>query len=114
MDVLARQLEVCRAYGAECAPTAPEAKLGVALRTLDGRQPINGLRHPPQGDTCGWYLWAGEVMPAADDAFFPVHSAHLHELAPEALSYLGLPPGWRFLLTGHYVDVWYDSALLDV
>ena len=114
MDVLARQLEVCRAHGVTCVPTPAEAKLGVALATLDGRQPLHGLRHPPEGDTCGWYLWAGEALPRADDAFAPLHAEHLRQRAPEALPYLGLPPGWRFLLADNYIDVWYDAALLDV
>jgi hypothetical protein len=114
MDVLCGQLEVCRAHGVACVPTAPEAKLGVALGTLDGRLPLNGLRHPPTADTCGWYIWAGEDWPDADDAFAPLHAEHLHQRVPEALPYLGLPPGWRFLVAGDYADVWYDAALLDV
>jgi hypothetical protein len=32
---------------------------------------------------------------------------------PEALPFLGLPPGYRFLVAGEYVDVWYDSTLLE-
>ena len=114
MDILARQVEVCRAHGVECVPTAPEAKLGAALASLDGRLPLHGLRHPPVGDTCGWYVWAGEELPTADDAFAPLHTEHLHQRAPEALPYLGLPPGWRFLVASDYVDVWYDPALLSV
>jgi len=27
---------------------------------------------------------------------------------------LGLAPGWRFLLSGDYLDVWFDPALLTV
>lgn len=114
MDILARQLAVCRAHGVVCVPTGPEATLGVALGTLDGRAPLHGLRHSPAGHTCGWYIWAGDEIPAADDAFAPLHADHLHQRAPTALPYLGLPPGWRFLVAGDYVDVWYDAALLDV
>lgn len=114
MNILARQLEVCRAHGAECSPTVPEAMLGVALGTLDGRLPLNGLRHPPDGKTSGWYIWAGEELPHADDAFAPLHAEHLLRHAPEALPFLGLAPGWRFLVAGDYVDVWYDGSLLDV
>jgi hypothetical protein len=33
-------------------------------------------------------------------------------MATEILKFLGLPPGWRFLTDGLYVDVWYDAALL--
>ncbi len=30
----------------------------------------------------------------------------------DVLPYLGLPPGWRFLVAPGYVDVWEDPALL--
>ena len=35
-------------------------------------------------------------------------------LCPEVLEFLGLPPGYRFLLAIDYVDVWYDPSLLNV
>jgi hypothetical protein len=28
--------------------------------------------------------------------------------------FLGLPPGWRFLVAGDYEDVWEEQSLLDV
>ena len=37
----------------------PDLKVGFALETR-GRIPINGLRHLPEADTTGWYLWCGE------------------------------------------------------
>ncbi len=41
-------------------------------------------------------------------------SASLAELCPAVLKYLGLPPGWRFLLHDDHSDVWEDSKLLVV
>ena len=76
----------------------------MALET-QGRLPINGLRHPPEGDTTGWYLWGGEEFPSDDDSFSPVHTHHLIQLRPEVLKFLGLPPGFRFLIAGDYMDV---------
>ncbi len=49
-----------------------------------------------------------------DDAFSPLHVTHLPEYCPDAIRFLGLPPGWRFMTDGDYVDVWEDRALLDV
>ena len=43
-----------------------------------------------------------------------MHVSHLPEECPEALPFLALPPGWRFLVAGDYVDVWYDESLLNV
>jgi hypothetical protein len=30
--------------------------------------PINGMRHQPEGDTCGWHLWAGEDLAQDPDS----------------------------------------------
>lgn len=39
---------------------------------------------------------------------------HLDQLCPEIQKFLGLPPGWRFLIAENYEDVWFDISLLDV
>jgi hypothetical protein len=114
MDAVETQHEICRRHGAAYVSTAPDEKLGVALATLDGRLPLNALRHPPAEGTCGWYVWAGEPFPTADDAFAPLHVAHVPDHCPELAPYLGLAPGWRVLLAPGYVDVWYDATLLHV
>ena len=108
------QQAICRRYGADYVEAPPADTLGIALTTMDGRQPLNALRHPPEGGACGWYVWAGEDFPTADDAFAPVHVAHVPQHCPALAPFLGLGPGWRVLLAPDYADVWYDSALLDV
>jgi hypothetical protein len=92
---------------------AAALKVGLALATL-GKAPVNGLRHPPTGDTTGWYLWAGEELEQRDDFFQPVHVEHLSELLPQVLPYLDLGPGWRFLVADGQEEVWFDASLLDV
>jgi hypothetical protein len=82
------------------------------MQTL-GQTPIHGLRHPPAHDTNGWYIWAGEFS-TSPDFFAPIHTSHLIERLPQVLQFLGLPPGYRFLIAAEYVDVWFDSALLRV
>lgn len=44
----------------------------------------------------------------------PLHVGHLAEWCPDALPYLALPPGWRFLIAPGYEDVWEDPALFDI
>ena len=112
-DVLLDQQAVCRRYGVEFVASPREAKLGVARKVRPGAVPLHGLRHPAAGDTCGWYLWVDE-WDDSDDFFEPLHVAHMSDRCPEVLPYLALPPGWRFLLAGAVVDVWFDPALLDV
>jgi hypothetical protein len=93
---------------------SPEiSKLGFAFSTK-GRSPLNGLRHPPQDDTNGWYLWFGEEFETAPDCFKPLHTTHIYDEFPEVVQLLGLPPGYRFLLSGSYVDVWRDPSLLAI
>lgn len=106
------QRDICIQYGCQCDPPHLDSKLGFAFDTKDAL-PRNGLRHPPTADTNGWYLWGGEFLPAGDDAFSPLHTKHLLDYWPEIVRFLGLPPGYRFLVAGEYVDVWYDATLID-
>lgn len=108
------QDRICREYGAELTPSPPDMKVGIARNVLERLLPINGLRHPPVGDTTGWYIWAGEELSSDDDFFVPLHVSHLEEWCPEAIPFLGLPPGWRFLAAPGYEDVWFDPDLLNV
>jgi hypothetical protein len=48
------------------------SKLGIALNVRDGVLPINGLRHPQNADTNGWYIWAGETFSTEADFFEPL------------------------------------------
>ena len=107
------QAELCNRYCLQ--PDIPDDtdKLGIALGTLN-QMPLNGLRHPPELGTCGWYIWGGDSMPTADDAFVPLHVDHLDDYCPLAVRFLGLPAGWRFLTDGENIDVWEDSTLLEV
>lgn len=89
----------------------PHIKIGVSVSALHGEWPLNGLRHQPEGDTNGWYIWSGEFSDAAD-FFLPLHTKHVDERIPAILPYLALPPGWRFLLAPGYEDIWEDRSLL--
>lgn len=51
-------------------------------------------------------------MSTAADFYKPVHTAHLETWCADAVPYLGLPPGWRFLLAPGHEDVWFDETLL--
>jgi hypothetical protein len=105
------QQDLCRRYGVMPDYVNDFEKVGIALATLQQR-PLNGLRHPRDGDTCGWYIWGGPELSTAADFFQPLHVKHLVEICPRALDFLALPAGWRFLTSEDYVDVWHDSSLL--
>jgi hypothetical protein len=104
---------VCNQYQVEFVPSPGSLKVGVSLNIRSGTQPINGLRHQPVGDTTGWYIWGGEDLSTAPDFFVPLHVEHLVDWCPQVIRYLGLPPGWRFLVADGYEDVWFDDTLLE-
>lgn len=94
---------------------ASDLKVGISENVKDRTSlPINGLRHPPEVDTTGWYIWAGEALSDDPDFFNALHVTHLDAWCPEVIPYLALPPGWRFLIASGYEDVWYDETLFDI
>jgi hypothetical protein len=106
------QKDICKKKGAEFLSSPTNLKIGISVNVREGIVPINGLRYPPEGDTTGWYIYAGEELSDAPDFFKPLHVEHLDEWCPQIKKYLGLPPGWRFLIAGDYEDIWFDEALL--
>ncbi len=108
------QKETCEKYGSKYVSSPPDKKAGVAENVRADIEPINGLRHPTEGDTTGWYIWAGEELSDSPDFFKPLHVAHLNDWCPKVKKFLGLAPGWRFLIAGDYEDVWYDATLLGI
>jgi hypothetical protein len=107
------QKALCSRYGTAFVTTPADDKIGFATSTA-GLQPINGLRHPLTPGTSGWYVWCGEAFSKSADFFEPLHAKHIYESLPDATHLFGLPPGYRFLLAGDYLDVWYDETLLAV
>lgn len=108
------QKEICKKFAAEFLAAPNHLKVGIARNVREGILPINGFRHRPSGDTTGWYIYAGEELSAEPDFFQPLHVEHLDEWCPQVKKYLGLPPGWRFLVVGEYEDVWFDESLLEI
>ena len=110
---MASQKQLCEKFKADFIPCDQLDKLGLAIQTL-GELPINGLRHNAENGTCGWYIWCGEEVRQDPDFFKPLHVSHLKEYLPEVERYLALPPGYRFLISDDFEDVWYDSSLTDM
>ncbi|MGN6396471.1 MAG: immunity protein Imm33 domain-containing protein [Mucilaginibacter sp.] len=113
MDLIKEQKLICDRYGAPFSASPFYLKVGVSMNLRDGIYPVNGIRHPIQGDTTGWYIWAGDYS-SASDFFKPLHVEHLEEWCPYVLKYLGLSPGWRFQIAPDYEDVWEDVSLTDI
>ena len=103
----------CERLGLNPDPPLRGSILGFAKSTL-GQDPINGVRHPSEGSTSGWYVWCG-AWSEADDFFEPICIEHVKEYLPPVNAYLDLPTGYRFLIDGSgYEDIWFDESLLRV
>src|SRR5262245_31996679 len=82
------QLALCQQYGTTFFESPAFLKVGISRNVKDGARPIHGLRHPPEGDTTGWYIW-GDEFSEDPDFFVPLHVEHLQEWCPMILKYLG-------------------------
>ena len=77
-----QQMLVCSQYKTEFVSSPSHLKVGIALNVRSGISPIHGLRHPPEKDTTGWYIWAGEDLSENPEFFQPLHVEHLEEWCP--------------------------------
>jgi len=107
------QIEVCRLQSVEVSFPNSNDKLGIALSTI-GKTPINGLRHPTENGTCGWYIWCGEELSEDPDFFKPLHVKHVEDYLPNIEKYLALPVGFRFLIADNYEDIWLDESIKNL
>ena len=106
---------LCNKYKVPWTETGSELFIGLADDVFKGLNPINGLRQPQCDITAGWYIWAGEEFSKAEDFFKPYHASQLLMMRPSIIKYLGLPPGFRFLVDDNgYEDVWEDLELLKI
>ncbi len=109
---LGKQKEICVIHDSIWQPV--HGKLNVGVSTDLSSIPLNGLRHPAEVGTTGWFIWSGEF--SDDKNFFkPLCVEHLLQIRPEIVIYLGLDVGFRFQINSSgYQDVWYDESLLNI
>lgn len=110
-DQIQDQRQICIKNGALPNPPRHSDTLHIARKTV-GMLPINGLRRPSKNGDCGWYIWCGYEPPEESEFFQEMELTPFLKKMPELEKFLALPPGYRFLLAGAHVEVWYDSGLL--
>lgn len=104
------QKQICEKYNSKWNPFSKKLFVGVSENY--NLEPINGLRHSSEKGNSGWYIWFGEYS-EDNDFFKPICAEHLLEIYPKIIDYLGLEPGFRFLIDKKgYEDVWFDDKLL--
>jgi hypothetical protein len=112
VTAMSSRADLCSQHGCDFVRVGDLENVGIALSTL-GHFPVNGLRHPATKGTTRWYIWCGKTFSEAADFFTPLCVAHALQELPDIDRFLGLPPGYRFLTHGEYVDVWFDGNLLN-
>ena len=105
---------ICDRAGVAPAFLAADDRVAIARDFRATNFPINGLRHPPHGSMCGWYVWSGRDLSDDPDLFVVTCYKHLDDEAASWAKYLALPAGWRFLTAPGYDDVWFDASILQI
>ena len=54
--ITSEQRAMCDRFRAPCVASPEHLRVGISPNVREGIFPINGLRHPPEGDTTGWYI----------------------------------------------------------
>ena len=107
-----KQKELCVKYNSDWNPINKKLMIG-SSNNLDS-DPINGLRHPKEGNATGWYIWTGKYS-ESEDFFKTICAEHLLQIRPQLIKYFGLNTGFRFLIDkDDYEDVWYDPDLKNI
>ncbi len=110
MTIIKQQKAICTKWGSPFVEADAELKCGLAIKTV-GLKPIYGMRYAKCKGTTGWYIWCGEY---SDDPDFydPLCTRHIPDYLPLVLPYLGLAPGYSFIIDADgYEDVWFNEEL---
>ncbi len=115
VSIVSEQKKICKKFKAKPLVPKLDEMVGIAVETLGGREPVNGMRGKPEGRGCGWFIWAGNKFSKRKDFFKPIHYAHASDYCRIVVKYLALPPGFRFQIDHKgYEDIWFDEKLLKI
>ncbi len=105
-DFIEEQKLVCEEFDSAYIKVKEDDVVAVAKQTLD-KEPIVGLRKKPETDenVC-WFIYGGELE-EGEDFIETMTVKALEEILPEAIPYLALETGFRFMIDrDDYEDVW--------
>lgn len=110
-ELIAEQKLLCEEFDSRYIEVKADDVIAIAVDTLK-QEPIVGLRKQPASSSDAiWYIYGGELSEEND--FFEIMTVkELQDIFPEALPYLALEPGFRFMIdSDDYEDVWREGAL---
>lgn len=110
-DIIEEQKLVCEQYDSAYRAVNDNDMVAIALSSLK-EETIVGIRKlPDPTDQIAWFIYGGE-LDDADDFFTTISVKELAEVFPEALPFLALDTGYRFLIDhDDYEDVWREGML---
>jgi hypothetical protein len=109
-DFVEEQKLVCEEFDSRYIKVNETDLVAIAKQTLN-KEPIVGLRKQPDAENVSWFIYGGELEEGED--FFDVISVkELEEVFPDAIPYLALEEGFRFMIDAdEYEDVWKADIL---
>ena len=111
-DFIEEQKLVCEEFDSTYIKVKEDDVVAIAKHTLD-KEPIVGLRKKPETDeNVAWFIYGGELE-EGEDFFETVTIKELEDILPEAIPYLALEEGFRFMIDrDDYEDVWKADTIL--
>ena len=107
-ELIAEQKLLCEEVGSAYVEVQGDDVIAVAVHTLN-KEPIVGLRKLPDENNVSWFIYGGE-LDGAEDFFELISVQELAKEFPEALPYLALDTGYRFMIdSDDYEDVWKEG-----
>lgn len=109
-DFVEEQKLVCEEFDSRYVKVNETDLVAIAKQTLK-KEPIVGLRKKPDAENVSWFIYGGELEDGED--FFDVVSVkELEDIFPDAIPYLALEQGFRFMIDAdEYEDVWKADLL---
>lgn len=107
-----RQIQTCERLEADFVVASADALIAFCEPFDAECGVVHGLRSVAAGRQTGWHVWTGDAD-ADDIGFFNVlHVRDFVSLCPAVGPFLGLAPGWRFIVDGGGPRAWFDPSLL--
>lgn len=110
-ELIAEQKLLCDEFDSAYVKVNGDDVVAIAVHTLN-QEPIVGIRKKPETDEkIAWFIYGGELG-EGEDFFETMTVRELQDILPEALPYLALAEGFRFMIDREdYEDVWKEGMI---
>lgn len=108
-ELISEQKLLCEEFESSYIKVSGDDVVAVAVNTLN-QEPIVGIRKKLEPEeNVAWFIYGGE-MGEGEDFFETMTVRELQDILPEALPYLALAEGFRFMIDREdYEDVWKEE-----